>query len=243
MSPFVFLTTLRARVDLGGHAVASVEADERAAVRAHMRIHALTPFALEDDSHDRHATHGSAIRASRFLTGFLTPGLADFAPDGYSRRSVRRVLHRHGQPAARPSCHNRRCNGPRRSRRGPMSITLMICVRSFRARSGPPPACGRAAWSSRTRSPPFDRDGGAAEYAAVPASLLAPKPASLSHVESAAVPLPAKGRHTRHIGEASRRRRMDAYGADVRALKSTHNQDQAPWLGLVDLETGEVKQL
>jgi NADPH:quinone reductase-like Zn-dependent oxidoreductase len=31
----------------------------------------------------------------------------------------------------------------------------------------------------------------AAEYAAVPASLLAPKPASLSHVESAAVPLPA----------------------------------------------------
>jgi NADPH:quinone reductase-like Zn-dependent oxidoreductase len=38
---------------------------------------------------------------------------------------------------------------------------------------------------------PFDRDGVAAEYAAVPASLLAPKPASLSHVESAAVPLPA----------------------------------------------------
>jgi hypothetical protein len=62
-------------------------------------------------------------------------------------------------------------------------------------------------------------------------------------VESAAVPLPAKGRHTRHIGEASRRRRMDAYGADVRALKSTHDQDQSPWLGLVDLETGEVKQL
>jgi NADPH:quinone reductase-like Zn-dependent oxidoreductase len=36
---------------------------------------------------------------------------------------------------------------------------------------------------------PFDRDGVAAEYAAVPASLLAPKPRSLSHVESAAVPL------------------------------------------------------
>jgi hypothetical protein len=31
---------------------------------------------------------------------------------------------------------------------------------------------------------PFDRDGVAAEYAALPASLLAPKPASLSHVES-----------------------------------------------------------
>jgi NADPH:quinone reductase-like Zn-dependent oxidoreductase len=38
---------------------------------------------------------------------------------------------------------------------------------------------------------PFDRDGVAAEYAAVAAQLLAPKPASLSHVESAAVPLPA----------------------------------------------------
>jgi NADPH:quinone reductase-like Zn-dependent oxidoreductase len=38
---------------------------------------------------------------------------------------------------------------------------------------------------------PFDSDGVAAEYAAVAATLLAPKPASLSHVESAAVPLPA----------------------------------------------------
>ena len=38
---------------------------------------------------------------------------------------------------------------------------------------------------------PFDRDGVAAEYAAVPAATLAPKPFTLSHVESAAVPLPA----------------------------------------------------
>ena len=38
---------------------------------------------------------------------------------------------------------------------------------------------------------PFDRDGVAAEYAAVPAATLASKPATLSHVESAAVPLPA----------------------------------------------------
>jgi NADPH:quinone reductase-like Zn-dependent oxidoreductase len=37
----------------------------------------------------------------------------------------------------------------------------------------------------------FDRDGVAAEYAAVPAHLLAPKPARLDHVESAAVPLAA----------------------------------------------------
>jgi NADPH:quinone reductase-like Zn-dependent oxidoreductase len=36
---------------------------------------------------------------------------------------------------------------------------------------------------------PFDRDGVAAEYAAVPASMLAPKPASLSHAEAAALPM------------------------------------------------------
>jgi NADPH:quinone reductase-like Zn-dependent oxidoreductase len=38
---------------------------------------------------------------------------------------------------------------------------------------------------------PFDRDGVAAEYAVVPAATLAAKPATLSHVQSAAVPLPA----------------------------------------------------
>ena len=47
---------------------------------------------------------------------------------------------------------------------------------------------------------------------------------------------PAKGRYTRHLGEASCRRRMDAYAADVRALKSTDDQDQSPRLGLVDLD-------
>ena len=35
----------------------------------------------------------------------------------------------------------------------------------------------------------FDRDGAAAEYAALPAALLAPKPRTLGHVESAAIPL------------------------------------------------------
>jgi NADPH:quinone reductase-like Zn-dependent oxidoreductase len=35
----------------------------------------------------------------------------------------------------------------------------------------------------------FDRDGAAAEYAVVPAGLLAPKPANLGHVESAALPM------------------------------------------------------
>jgi NADPH:quinone reductase-like Zn-dependent oxidoreductase len=37
----------------------------------------------------------------------------------------------------------------------------------------------------------FDRDGAAADYTAVPAALLAPKPRTLSHLESAAVPLAA----------------------------------------------------
>lgn len=36
---------------------------------------------------------------------------------------------------------------------------------------------------------PFDRDGVAADYAAVPAEVLARKPASLSHVEAAALPM------------------------------------------------------
>jgi len=36
---------------------------------------------------------------------------------------------------------------------------------------------------------PFDRDGVAAEYAAVPAAVLAPKPARLGHVEAAALPM------------------------------------------------------
>ena len=37
----------------------------------------------------------------------------------------------------------------------------------------------------------FDRDGVAADYAAIPAELLAPKPGALSHPEAAAVPLAA----------------------------------------------------
>jgi NADPH:quinone reductase-like Zn-dependent oxidoreductase len=36
---------------------------------------------------------------------------------------------------------------------------------------------------------PFDRDGVAAEYAVVPAEVLAPKPTRLSHVETAALPM------------------------------------------------------
>jgi NADPH:quinone reductase-like Zn-dependent oxidoreductase len=36
---------------------------------------------------------------------------------------------------------------------------------------------------------PFDRDGVAADYAVVPAAVLAPKPVRLSHVEAAALPI------------------------------------------------------
>ena len=38
---------------------------------------------------------------------------------------------------------------------------------------------------------PFDRDGVAAEFAVVPAAVLARKPQSLDHIESAALPMPA----------------------------------------------------
>src|SRR5207244_6763098 len=37
---------------------------------------------------------------------------------------------------------------------------------------------------------PFDRDGVAAEFAVVPANVLAPKPRTLDHVQSAVIPLP-----------------------------------------------------
>src|SRR4051794_38489358 len=38
---------------------------------------------------------------------------------------------------------------------------------------------------------PFDRDGVAADYTALPAELLAARPRALRHAESAAIPLPA----------------------------------------------------
>jgi len=37
---------------------------------------------------------------------------------------------------------------------------------------------------------PFDRDGVAADYATIPARALAPRPRALTHVESAALPMP-----------------------------------------------------
>jgi hypothetical protein len=36
---------------------------------------------------------------------------------------------------------------------------------------------------------------------------------------------------------------MNAYAADAHAVKSLHRQPQLPRLGLVDLDTGEIKDL
>jgi hypothetical protein len=54
---------------------------------------------------------------------------------------------------------------------------------------------------------------------------------------------PAKGRHTRHIAEASCHRRMHAYAAELGGLKSLHRQTRLPRLGVVNLDTGENKDL
>lgn len=54
---------------------------------------------------------------------------------------------------------------------------------------------------------------------------------------------PAKGRHTPHITEAARHRRINAYAADLGASKPLHRQTQSPRLGLVDLDTGQIKDI
>jgi NADPH:quinone reductase-like Zn-dependent oxidoreductase len=50
---------------------------------------------------------------------------------------------------------------------------------------------GQSAGAAVYALTPFDRDGAAAEYVVVPEALLAPKPSTLGHVESAALPMPA----------------------------------------------------
>jgi hypothetical protein len=64
----------------------------------------------------------------------------------------------------------------------------------------------------------------------------------LNHCQEDHQSWPAKGRYTRHIAEATRRRRVDACDGDVRALKSEPDQTQLPRLGLVDLDTGEINK-
>jgi NADPH:quinone reductase-like Zn-dependent oxidoreductase len=51
-------------------------------------------------------------------------------------------------------------------------------------------ADGLSAGSEVFALTPFDRDGVAADYALVPVEVLAPKPASLTHVQAAALPMP-----------------------------------------------------
>ena len=54
-----------------------------------------------------------------------------------------------------------------------------------------PDAAGAAEGDEVFALTPFDRDGVAADYAAVRAELLVPRPRNLGHAESAAIPLPA----------------------------------------------------
>jgi hypothetical protein len=65
-----------------------------------------------------------------------------------------------------------------------------------------------------------------------------------SHCQEDHQSSPAKSRYIRHIGEASRHKRRNAYSADASALKSLHDRPvQSPQLGLIDLATGEIKDL
>jgi hypothetical protein len=65
-----------------------------------------------------------------------------------------------------------------------------------------------------------------------------------NHCEDDHQPWPANGRCTRHTAEGSRRTRSDAYTADVDAVRATEaNGRRRPRLGLVDLDTGEIKDL
>jgi hypothetical protein len=64
-----------------------------------------------------------------------------------------------------------------------------------------------------------------------------------SHCQEDHQSWPATGRHTRHIAEATRHRRTHAYAADLSTLKSLHCQTPSPRLGVVDLDTGEIKDL
>ena len=65
-----------------------------------------------------------------------------------------------------------------------------------------------------------------------------------SHCEDGHQAWPAKGRHTRHTAEASRRSREDRFAADVAAVRPTEERRRRrPRLGLVDLDTGEINDL
>ena len=66
---------------------------------------------------------------------------------------------------------------------------------------------------------PSDRDGVAAEYALVPARVLAPKPARLSHVEAAALPM----------GGLTAWQALFARSARPRPAGASHGRRRAEW--------------
>jgi hypothetical protein len=64
-----------------------------------------------------------------------------------------------------------------------------------------------------------------------------------SHCEDGHQAWPAKGRHTRHMADSSRRTREESFAADVAALGPTDKASRHTRLGLVDLDTGEINDL
>ena len=55
-------------------------------------------------------------------------------------------------------------------------------------------------------------------------------------------PQPARGRHHRHLAEPSRRRRADAYQADINGQGPPHMLTERPSrFSLVDFDSGEIK--
>jgi hypothetical protein len=64
-----------------------------------------------------------------------------------------------------------------------------------------------------------------------------------NHCEDGHQPWPARGRHTRHIAEASCRSREESFAADLAALRPTEESRRRPRLGLVDLDTGEINDI
>lgn len=52
---------------------------------------------------------------------------------------------------------------------------------------------------------------------------------------------PAKGRHARHLARNSRHDRAAAFSSDARTIEQTELWPQIPRLGVVDLNTGEIK--
>ena len=64
------------------------------------------------------------------------------------------------------------------------------------------------------------------------------------HCEDGHQPWPAKGRYTRYTAETSGCTRDDHYAADVAAVRPIEAKGRRrPRLGLVDLDTGELKDL